>query len=515
MYWVLLFCSVYFYTGHGYKFTPSPLPWTPHPTPPYTPPPTKACSDLVPSLNPTKRFVFIDFNRKTFYPDAKAHCKFIGDCVGSRTNYTTNYPACITDTNSEVSQVINAEMYDECYYNLLAFGGRDDEECWIGIVLGTDLQSGDATYKWEDDTPIAHAFWNAGGNPCASGASCEGSCVAMETIDGANDQASWVTAPCEGSDVSFTIKSVICMNPLYGLPTISPTDSTVAPTSFTTNPSSSPTRNPSTSPTRNPSVSPTKNPLYGDVVLYENPGPITPAVNSADLTAIPIRDCMRYKLDVVINAWCTHGSNWCAIMHVGNDDDISKQALQRMPSLSLLRDKLYIGASITTENKYGHWPPTGGLSLGTVYSYDIVYKNTDSSGSLTVTINDEVVYDDVNWGHHCVSGETCQGVPVAEATPIQLGQQDYYGALDGTVSNIKIYDCEPPPAAQRDAFYDFYPDNGNVYVAVSYTWLFSLIAVSLIVLVVVNIWCMVKRNRNNKYQKVVQFSDSEFDSEAS
>eukprot|EP01083_Nonionella_stella_P068390 181527_1 len=174
--------------------------------------------------------------------------------------------------------------------------------------------------------------------------------------------------------------------------------------------------------------------------LYENPGPITPAVNSADLTAIPIRDCMRYKLDVVINAWCTHGSNWCAIMHVGNDDDISKQE-QRMPSLSLLRDKLYIGASITTENKYGHWPPTGGLSLGTVYSYDIVYKNTDSSGSLTVTINDEVVYDDVNWGHHCVSGETCQDVPVAEATPIQLGQQDYYGALDGTVSNIKIYDC--------------------------------------------------------------------------
>eukprot|EP01083_Nonionella_stella_P205416 748049_1 len=75
----------------------------------------------------------------------------------------------------------------------------------------------------------------------------------------------------------------------------------------------------------------------GHGLLYENPGPITPAVNSADLTAIPIRDCMRYKLDVVINAWCTHGSNWCAIMHVGNDDDISKQALQRMPSLSLLR----------------------------------------------------------------------------------------------------------------------------------------------------------------------------------
>eukprot|EP01083_Nonionella_stella_P187460 688867_1 len=272
MSWILLLCCVYSHTGHalpGHEFTPSPLRVTSPPSPPYTAPPTKACSNLVPSLNPTKRFVFIDFNRKTFYPDAKAHCKFIGDCV----DYcTTNYPACIDDTNSDIAQVINAEMYDECYENLKSLG-REDEECWIGIVLGTDLSSGDATFKWEVDMHVAHAFWNAGGNPCASGASCEGSCVAMETEDGANDLASWVTVPCEQYDESFMIKSVICMNPLY-VPTISlsptrPTCSpTASPTAPTANPTASPTAMPTVAPTSfttNPSSSPTRNPSYAPV----------------------------------------------------------------------------------------------------------------------------------------------------------------------------------------------------------------------------------------------------------
>eukprot|EP01083_Nonionella_stella_P020728 57528_1 len=163
------------------------------------------------------------------------------------------------------------------------------------------------------------------------------------------------------------------------------------------------------------------------------------ASNQIDET-VQMRDCMNYKFDLVINEWCGSPYIYCSIIHVGKDDTSAIELAQRMPAIWLTNVKLFHIAATTKsdQNPTQDVAPAAGLSLDTTYSFDITYDQPRAR--FKVTVNDETILDDPEWGAHCVSGETCHDVVVAEQVPIQIGPQ-WTPAASGSISKLLITDC--------------------------------------------------------------------------
>eukprot|EP01083_Nonionella_stella_P183456 663074_1 len=227
-------------------------------------------------------------------------------------------------------------------------------------------------------------------------------------------------------------------------------DSPTSPTIFLTlNPSSIPTIRiqPSVSPTIESTVPTTAPSLNGEVLIYENAGPIQAVQGQGNIGYYPVGNCMRFQFVVKFRSWCK--DDWCSIFHGGDDSSSSAQGSQRMPGVWMHKGARASGkfhvvfTHVNSPNPTIDVGPSGGLALQMPYAFDISLTQS----SLTVIINSEVVYNNQKYPRHCVSGDTCHGVrvgatsgPHQDWTPFQIGQR-WYGALAGTVSDIMIYAC--------------------------------------------------------------------------
>eukprot|EP01083_Nonionella_stella_P109690 320087_1 len=185
----------------------------------------------------------------------------------------------------------------------------------------------------------------------------------------------------------------------------------------------------------------------GDVLIYENAGPIQAVQGQGNIGYYPVGNCMRFQFVVKFRSWCK--DDWCSIFHGGDDSSSSAQGSQRMPGVWMHKGARASGkfhvvfTHVNSPNPTIDVGPSGGLALQMPYAFDISLTQS----SLTVIINSEVVYNNQKYPRHCVSGDTCHGVrvgatsgPHRDWTPFQIGQR-WYGALAGTVSDIMIYAC--------------------------------------------------------------------------